>query len=143
MRFFAWYTRAQRGGAVVARKAHNLEVAGASPAPATRRAKILSSERVFAFGPTCCGGGTREGVGKREFPVSESSAKHVENRGFSKERSDVSPPLERSELPPAMIRTLMRRRASSWTSRPRNIFCIFRISWCLTPFSRHGFSGLL
>ncbi len=47
------YTRFQRGGAGVARQAHNLEVAGAIPAPATRTAKnppsadfLLCSEAV-------------------------------------------------------------------------------------------------
>ena len=36
------YTLFARGGAEAARKAHNLEVAGSNPAPATRFGKIFS-----------------------------------------------------------------------------------------------------
>ena len=65
MRFFAWYTRAQRGGAVVARKAHNLEVAGASPAPATSKTKAPPPGR-FGFGQ---GSNLTQGEALRAFQV--------------------------------------------------------------------------
>lgn len=42
------YTRSQRGGAGVARQAHNLEVAGAIPAPATSTAKNPPKGGFFA-----------------------------------------------------------------------------------------------
>ncbi len=48
MHFFC-YSAAQRGGAVVARKAHNLEVAGASPAPATKLQKDRSRAGLFVL----------------------------------------------------------------------------------------------
>ncbi|KKW19954.1 MAG: hypothetical protein UY63_C0004G0039 [Parcubacteria group bacterium GW2011_GWA2_51_10] len=53
---------------------HNLEVAGASPAPATRKQES-SARRVFAFEFCELRGQGRESVRKREFPVEEGRAK--------------------------------------------------------------------
>ena len=63
-----------RGGAVVARRAHNPKVVGSSPAPATRKKRLSDNGSLFFCGRNTLGFGRTRSLSRKIFSGSPAPA---------------------------------------------------------------------